>query len=187
MEARVRCPWVGENELMVRYHDEEWGTPVRDDDRLFEMLSLEGAQAGLSWQTVLNKREGYRRGFHNFEIPRVAAMTEADVEALLLDPGVIRHRGKLNSVLTNARAAIRIQEELGSLSDFLWGFVGGQPLVRQLQGVGDYPTKTAESDAMSKGLLKRGFRFVGSTTCYAFMQACGMVDDHTVDCWRRTG
>jgi DNA-3-methyladenine glycosylase I len=185
METRNRCPWVGKNELMIRYHDEEWGQPVHDDDRLFEMLSLEGAQAGLSWETVLKKREGYRRLFHGFEIARVAAMTPADVEAMLQDPGVIRHRGKLESVLTNARATMAVQAELGSLDAFLWSFVGGAPIVRDVRGMGDYPTKTAESDAMSKALLKRGFRFVGSTTCYAFMQACGMVNDHTVDCWRR--
>ncbi len=184
---RPRCPWVGNNELMRRYHDEEWGTPVRDDDRLFEMLTLEGAQAGLSWETVLKKREGYRRGFRGFQIEAVAQMTDADVEALLLDPGVIRHRGKLASVPNNARAALAVQAEFGSLDAFLWSFVGGQSIVRDLRSLDDYPTKSAESDAMSKALLKRGFRFVGSTTCYAFMQACGMVDDHTVDCWRRVG
>lgn len=185
MTERVRCPWVGVNELMVRYHDEEWGRPVYDDARLFEMLTLEGAQAGLSWQTILNKREGYRRGFREFVIAEVAAMTEADIEALLQDPGVIRHRGKLNSVVNNAKAALAIQAEYGSLSKYLWGFVGGTPIDPQLQAGKDYPSKTEVSDTMSKALLKRGFRFVGSTTCYAFMQACGMTNDHTLDCFCR--
>ena len=185
MESRPRCPWVGKKDLMVRYHDEEWGVPVHDDTLLFEMLSLEGAVAGLSWETVLNKREGYRRNFQNFDITTVAAMTDTDVEKILLDPGVIRHRGKINSVLNNARAALAVQQEFGSLDAYLWSFVGGQPIVNRLEKSEDYATQTKESDAMSKALLKRGFRFVGSTTCYAFMQACGLVDDHTQDCWRR--
>lgn len=183
---RVRCPWVGENELMVRYHDEEWGRPEYDDNRLFEMLTLEGAQAGLSWQTILNKREGYRRAFRNFVIAEVAEMTDADIETLLQDPGVIRHRGKLNSTVNNAKAALAIQAEYGSLSKYLWSFVGGTPIDRRLNSASDYPSKTEESDTMSKALLKRGFRFVGSTTCYAFMQACGMTNDHTLDCFCRS-
>jgi len=170
---------------MVRYHDEEWGVPVHDDSRLFEMITLEGAQAGLSWETVLKKRDGYRAAFHGFDVERVASMSDQDVERILLDPGVIRHRGKLQSTLNNARRVQEIQAEFGSFDAFVWSFVNGQPRVNQWASMHELPAKTAESDALSKALLKRGFRFVGSTTCYAFMQACGMVDDHMVDCFRR--
>jgi DNA-3-methyladenine glycosylase I len=172
---------------MARYHDEEWGVPCRDDDRLFEMLTLEGAQAGLSWETVLKKRNGYRTAFHGFQIARVAEMTPADIEKILQDPGVIRHRGKLESTVSNARACQELQREHGSLSNYLWSFVGDEPRVNQWTQLGQIPATTPESDAMSKALRKRGFRFVGSTTLYAFMQACGMVDDHMPDCFRRAG
>lgn len=178
-----RCQWSEGSDLMRRYHDEEWGVPVHDDDRLFEMLTLEGAQAGLSWETVLKKREGYRSNFLGFDIDRVAEMNDEDVERILLDPGVIRHRGKIASVPLNARAAQRVRDEEGSLSAFLWTFVGGETRVNH---TGEIPAKMAESDAMSKALQKRGFKFVGSTICYAFMQASGMVDDHDANCFRRS-
>lgn len=181
-----RCSWAG-SDLMARYHDDEWGVPVHDDDLLFEMLTLEGAQAGLSWETVLKKREGYRAEFHGFSIPKVAAMTAEDVDRILTNPGVIRHRGKLESTITNAQAIQRIQAEFGSLDAFLWPFVDGKPIVNRWREGDPIPAKTKESDAMSKALAKRGFKFVGSTICYAFMQACGMVDDHFDYCWRANG
>jgi DNA-3-methyladenine glycosylase I len=164
---------------MQRYHDEEWGVPCFDERRIFEMLCLEGQQAGLSWSTILNKREGYRKAFHNFEVYKVAAMTPQDIEWLLTDASVIRHRGKLESIVDNARAV----NDLESLPDLVWSFVDGTPIVNPGNEV---PATTKESDAMSKALKKLGFRFVGSTTCYAFMQACGLVDDHSPDCFRRT-
>jgi DNA-3-methyladenine glycosylase I len=180
----TRCAWVSDSELYIRYHDEEWGVPVYEDNRLFEMLCLEGAQAGLSWETVLNKREGYRRIFRGFEIDAVLEMGLSDVESAVLDPAIIRHRGKVESVLINARAAKAVQAEFGSLRQFLWSFVGDSIRVGNWSSIHQLPSTTTESDAMSKALKKRGFKFVGSTICYAFMQACGMVDDHTVDCFR---
>lgn len=165
---------------MAQYHDEEWGVPEHDDTRLFEMLTLEGAQAGLSWETVLKKREGYREAFHGFDIPTVAQMTRDDVDRILLNPGVIRHRGKLESTISNAKAVLEVQKEFGSLDAYLWQFVNGTPIVNRTEVL----PKTKESDAMSKALMKRGFKFVGSTICYAFMQACGMADDHSPECWR---
>jgi DNA-3-methyladenine glycosylase I len=177
-----RCSWAV-SELMAKYHDEEWGVPEHDDDRLFEMLILEGAQAGLNWETVLKKRESYREAFHNFSISRVAEMTGDDVETILLNPGVIRHRGKIESTISNARAALKVQEEFGSLDAYLWSFVDGKPIVNRTEVLPSTPV----SDAMSKSLKKRGFKFVGSTICYAFMQACGMADDHSPDCFRATG
>jgi len=176
---RLRCSWAV-SDLMAKYHDEEWGVPEHDDNKLFEMLTLEGAQAGLSWETVLKKREGYRESFHNFDIPTVAKMTSEDVDRILLNPGVIRHRGKLESTITNAKAVIEVQKEFGSLDTYLWQFVDGTPIVNRTEVL----PKTKESDAMSKALMKRGFKFVGSTICYAFMQACGMADDHSPECWR---
>jgi len=168
---------------MVRYHDEEWGRPIHDDQVLFEMLMLEGAQAGLSWETVLKKRDAYRQVFHGFDIRRVAAMTSSDIDTIVLNPEVIRHRGKLESVITNAHRTIEVQKEFGSLDKYLWSFVGGSPIVSNFGPNDPIPAKTAESDALSKALKKRGFKFVGSTICYAFMQACGMVNDHTSDCF----
>lgn len=185
MKTRIRCGWCGTDPLYVQYHDEEWGVPVRDDARLFEMLTLEGAQAGLSWITVLRKRERYREVFHGFEIARVARMTARDVERILKDEGVIRHRGKIESTISNAKCAITVQDELGSLAGFLWSFVGGEPVVNARKSLKEVPSMSSESDAMSKALKKRGFKFVGSTICYAFMQATGMVDDHVMGCWRK--
>ena len=176
-----RCAWVPEGDPdYVAYHDDEWGVPSRDDRHLFEMLTLEGAQAGLSWSTILRKREGYRKAFANFDAAKVARFTDKDVERLLADPGIVRNRLKVESTVNNAQ---RIAE-LDSLSDYLWSFVGGEPKVNRFRKLSELPSETAESKAMSKDLKKRGFRFVGPTVCYAFMQACGLVNDHTVDCFR---
>jgi DNA-3-methyladenine glycosylase I len=164
----------------VAYHDDEWGVPARDDRHLFEMLTLEGAQAGLSWSTILRKREGYRKAFANFDAAKVARFSDTKVERLLADPGIVRNRLKVESTVNNARRVL----ELESLSDYLWSFVDGEPKVNRWRKMGELPAETAESKAMSKDLKKRGFRFVGPTVCYAFMQACGLVNDHTVDCFR---
>ena len=177
-----RCDWVPEAEPdYVAYHDEEWGVPSRDDRHLFEMLTLEGAQAGLSWSTILRKRDGYRKAFANFDAETVARFTKKDVQRLLQDPGIVRNRLKVESTVNNAQ---RVAELDGSLSDYLWGFVGGEPLMNKWRKLSELPAETAESKAMSKDMKKRGFRFVGPTVCYAFMQACGLVNDHTVDCFR---
>jgi len=177
-----RCDWVpGADPDYVAYHDEEWGVPSRDDRHLFEMLTLEGAQAGLSWSTILRKRDGYRKAFANFDAKQVARFTQKDVERLLQDPGIVRNRLKVESTVNNAQRVAELDE---SLSDYLWSFVGGEPLVNTWRKLSELPAETAESKAMSKDLKKRGFRFVGPTVCYAFMQACGLVNDHTVDCFR---
>ena len=168
----------------LAYHDDEWGVPVHDDVRLFEMLTLEGAQAGLSWSTILNKRDGYRRAFAGFEPAKVARFTPAKIERLLEDPGIVRNRLKVESAVNNAARVVEVQREEGSLDAYLWSFVGGEPLVGRFREIGDIPAETAESKAMSKDLKKRGFRFVGPTVCYAFMQACGLVDDHVMSCYR---
>ena len=181
----TRCPWLpADRELYVEYHDREWGVPSRDERYLFEMICLEGAQAGLSWWTVLQKREHYRKVFHNFVPEKVAEMTDAELEKLVLDPGIIRHRGKIESVRANAKAWLVLREREGDAVDWIWSFTGGGPRVNSPKGMGEIPAKTAESDALSKALRKAGFNFVGSTTMYAFMQAVGMVNDHTVDCFR---
>lgn len=183
--TQQRCGWVPpDDELYVAYHDDEWGVPVHDDRLLFEMLTLEGAQAGLSWITVLRKRDNYRRLFDNFDPQLVAQYDDTKVEALLADPGIVRNRLKVTSTVDNARAVLAVQEEFGSLDAYLWDFVGGKPVVPGWTSIGDVPAQTIESVAMSKALKKRGFRFVGPTICYAFMQATGMVNDHTVDCFR---
>lgn len=183
-EQRIRCPWV-RSELEARYHDEEWGRPEHNDERLFELLTLEGAQAGLSWETVLKKRDGYRVGFYNFDIDRVAAMSPEEVAELATNPGVVRHRSKLASVITNAKAAQAVILEFGSLDAYLWSFVGGVTRVNSPETLNDYVAQSDESRAMSAALMQRGFKFVGPTICYAFMQATGMVNDHTLDCWCR--
>jgi DNA-3-methyladenine glycosylase I len=183
----IRCDWAESSELERAYHDVEWGTPLYDERGLFEMLSLEGAQAGLSWRQVLARREDYRRAFHGFDIERVAAMTDAELAALLADPGLIRNRLKIYSVRDNARAALQLRAEEGELSAYLWSFVGGQPVVNWHADRASIPARTEASDAMSRALRKRGFRFVGSTICYAFMQATGMVNDHVVTCFRHPG
>ena len=178
-----RCTWA-KGDLDVRYHDEEWGVPIHDDRLLFEFLILEGAQAGLSWSTILKKRENYRRAFANFEIAKVARFTDAKKEKLLADPGIVRNRLKVQSAVTNAQAALAVQKELGSLDAYFWSFVDGKPIRNRWKSLGEIPAKTAESDAMSKDLKKRGFKFVGSTICYAFMQAAGLVNDHETGCFR---
>lgn len=170
---------------MVEYHDTEWGVPEHDDRRLFELLTLEGAQAGLSWTTILRKREGYRAAFAGFDPQVVAAFTGRDVERLVTDPSIVRHRGKIESTVNNARAVLTVQEEIGSLDRYVWGFVDGAPLVSSFEQLDELPTSTAESAALSKDLKRRGFRFVGPTTVYAFMQAAGLADDHLVGCFRR--
>jgi DNA-3-methyladenine glycosylase I len=179
-----RCEWAGTDPVMVEYHDRDWGTPVHDDRTLFEFLILEGAQAGLSWSTVLNKRERYRQVFDNFDAAKVARYTEKKTAKLLADPGIIRNRLKVASAVRNAKAFLAVQEELGSFDAFVWQFVGGAPIVNRWRSLKQIPAQTAESDAMSRELKRRGFNFVGSTICYAFMQAVGMVNDHTVDCFR---
>ena len=178
-----RCDWP-RTDLDIAYHDAEWGVPEHDDHRLFELLTLEGAQAGLSWSTVLKKRDAYRRAFAGFDPARVVRFGPADVERLMGDAGLVRHRQKLESTVGNARQFLRVQEELGSFDRYLWRFVGGAPLVNARRSMGEIPTRTPESDALSKDLLARGFKFVGSTICYAYMQATGMVNDHLVGCFR---
>lgn len=169
---------------MVRYHDEEWGVPVHDDRTLFELLTLEGAQAGLSWRTVLARREGYRRAFDGFEIAQVAAYGGTDVDRLMADAGIIRNRAKIASTISNARCVLSIHQDLGSFDAYVWRFVGGRTLQHRFETLNDLPAKTAQSEALSKDLLRRGFRFVGPTICYAFMQAAGIVNDHLVSCFR---
>jgi DNA-3-methyladenine glycosylase I len=178
----TRCAWVPEADpLYVAYHDEEWGVPSHDDRHLFEMLVLEGAQAGLSWSTILRKREGYRRAFADFDVAKVARFGDRDVERLLADSGIVRNRLKVESTIANARATLELDVPL---SEYLWSFVGGEPKVNRWRALREIPAQTDESVAMSKELKKRGFRFVGPTVCYAFMQAVGIVNDHTVDCFR---
>ena len=180
--ADKRCTWCLGNDLYLRYHDEEWGVPSHDDRHLFEMLILEGAQAGLSWLTILKKRDNYRRAYHDFDAKRIARYGEKDVERLMSDAGIVRNRLKVAASIQNARATLAVQKEFGSLDAFLWQFVNGRPIENRRRAMSDIPARTAESDAMSKALLKRGFKFVGSTICYAFMQAVGMVNDHLVTC-----
>jgi DNA-3-methyladenine glycosylase I len=182
----VRCAWAN-NELAIRYHDEEWGVPVHDDRVLFEFLILEGAQAGLSWNTILNKRDNYRRAFAEFDPARVAKFDQKRVEKLLADSGIVRNRLKISSTIDNAKAFLAVQKEFGTFDRYIWQFVGGSPRVNGWKSVKQVPARTAESDAMSKDLKKRGFRFVGSTICYAFMQATGMVNDHAITCFRYKG
>ena len=181
-----RCPWVDlTKDDYVRYHDLEWGVPVYDDRLLFEFLILEGAQAGLSWYTVLRKRENYRALFEGFDPVKVAGFDGQRIQSLLADPGIIRNRLKVNGAVTNAQLFLAVQEEFGSFSDYAWRFVGGKPLVNELREEGDFQSTTAESDALSKDLRQRGFKFVGPAIIYAHMQATGMVNDHTLDCFRR--
>lgn len=184
-QEKKRCAWAS-NELSIRYHDEEWGVPVHDDRTLFEFLILEGAQAGLSWNTILNKRDNYRRAFDGFDPQRVARYDQRKVKQLLADAGIVRNKLKIAAAIENAKAFLRVQEEFGSFDRYIWQFVGGKPRVNKWRSLRQLPARTAESDAMSKDLQRRGFKFVGSTICYAFMQAVGMVNDHTVDCFCRT-
>ena len=179
-----RCFWCGAEPVYVAYHDEEWGVPEHADRRLFELLILEGAQAGLSWLTILKKRENYRAAFDNFDPARVAAYGPREVERLLANPGIVRNRLKIAATIQNARGVLKLQEQHGSLDKFLWSYVGGTPRQNAWKAMGQVPARTEQSDAMSKDLKKLGFNFVGSTICYAFMQATGMVNDHFVDCFR---
>ena len=180
----IRCEWAGTDPLYVAYHDKEWGVPVHDDLELFEMLILEGAQAGLSWSTILKKRENYRRAFDDFDPTIVACYDDAKITALLADPGIVRNRLKVESANRNAKAFLKVQEEFGSFNAFIWRFVSGKPIINSWEAMSDLPAKTPESEAMSKDLKQRGFNFVGPTICYAFMQSIGMVNDHVVNCFR---
>ena len=183
--GKPRCAWCLGDPLYERYHDEEWGVPLRDDRALFELLILEGAQAGLSWRTILHKRENYRRAFAGFDPAKVARFGARERKRLLADAGIVRNRLKIDAAIGNAQAWLTLREEEGGAVDWLWSFVGGKPIVSRRRAMGDVPSRTAESDALAKALKKRGFRFVGSTICYAFMQAAGLVDDHFDGCWRR--
>lgn len=182
-ETKTRCPWAASEE-MWRYHDLEWGAPVHDDRRHFEFMILEGAQAGLSWSTILRKREGYRRAFANFDAERVARFTARQIERLLTDPGIVRNRLKVTSAVSNARAFLALQSERGSFDDFLWGFYDGTPKVNRWKTSRQVPATSRESDAIARELKRRGFKFAGSTIMYAHLQACGLVNDHLVSCWR---
>ena len=186
MRTRPRCAWA-RTPLSIDYHDKEWGVPVHDDRRLFEFLILEGAQAGLSWETILNKRDAYRKAFAGFDPHRVARFTPARVEQLLQNPGIVRNRLKVESTVGNARAFLEVQEEFGSFDAYLWRFVDGSPKVNRWKSLKQIPASTPESDALSRDLRRRGFKFVGTTICYAYMQAVGLVNDHTVDCFRSGG
>ena len=179
-----RCEWAGSEPLYVAYHDQEWGVPQHDDGKLFEMLILEGAQAGLSWSTILKKRESYRKAFEDFDPQKVAEFDESEVAELLKNPGIVRNRLKVSAAVQNAKALLEVQDEFGSFDKYIWGFVGGEPKVNAWKSLSEIPAQTLESEAMSKDLKKRGFRFVGPTICYAFMQAVGMVNDHVVHCFR---
>jgi DNA-3-methyladenine glycosylase I len=184
-ETLVRCEWASSDAEMQAYHDDEWGVPLHDDAALFELLTLEGAQAGLSWATILRRRENYRRAFSNFDPATVAAFTNKDVDRLMEDTGIIRNRQKILSTVTNARCVLEVQREFGSFDAFIWSFVNGKTIDNQFAALNDLPAQTADSVRMSKSLRKRGFSFVGPTICYAFMQSAGLVNDHTLECsWR---
>mgnify|MGYP005838498197 CR=1 FL=1 len=184
MEEQTRCGWSTSDSLYIKYHDEEWGVPLHDDRKLFEMLILEGAQAGLSWLTVLRKRENYRRAFDNFDPEKIARYDEDKIQELLQNPGIIRNKLKVRAAVTNAQAYLNVQKEYGSFDKYIWQFVNGKQIVNSFHELREIPAKTKESDAMSTDLLKRGFKFVGSTICYAHMQATGMVNDHVTSCFR---
>lgn len=186
MKDKIRCSWAGEKSHMVRYHDQEWGKPVHRDRRHFEMLLLEGAQAGLTWDTVLRKRAGYRKAFAGFDPKQVARFTVSMKAALMKNPDIIRNRLKIDSAVTNAQAFLTVQKEFGSFDAYVWSFVGGEPIVNRWKRMKDVPATNVVSDTLSKDLKKRGFRFVGSTIIYAYMQAIGMVNDHQVDCFARS-
>lgn len=178
------CSWPSNDPLMQKYHDEEWGVPVHDDRKLFEFMVLDAFQAGLSWKTILNKRENFRKAFDNFDPVKIAGYDEAKYEALLLDAGIIRNRAKIRATISNAELFLKVQKEFGTFDKYIWSFTGGKPIVNRWKSLAEIPAKSEESDKMSKDLAKRGFKFVGSTICYAFMQAAGMVNDHIIDCFR---
>jgi DNA-3-methyladenine glycosylase I len=179
-----RCAWAGTDSLYNLYHDKEWGVPVHDDRKLFEMLNLEGAQAGLSWITILRKRENYRKAFDSFDPKKIVKYNAKKISSLMKNEGIVRNRLKIGSVVSNAKAFLEVQKEFGSFDSYIWQFVGGKPIVNKRKSIKDIPPKTIEAEAMSKDLKKRGFRFVGPTICYAFMQACGLVNDHEIRCFR---
>jgi len=179
-----RCGWSTSDPLYIKYHDEEWGVPLHDDKKLFEFLILEGAQAGLSWITILKKRENYRKALDNFDFEMIAGYGQKKINTLMSDAGIVRNRLKINAAVVNARAFIKVRQEFGSFDKYIWGFTGGKPLINKWKTLKEVPAETAESDLMSRDLKKRGFKFVGSTICYAFMQAVGMVNDHTTECFR---
>lgn len=181
--TKTRCGWAGDDPLYIQYHDEEWGVPAHDDRHLFEMICLEGAQAGLSWITILRKREHYRAAFDQFDATKIVRYDEAKIAELLQNPGIVRNKLKVNGVVKNARAYLAVQEECGSFDAYIWRFVGGEPRLNHRQSMAEVPALTPEAEMMSKDLKKRGFTFVGPTICYAFMQACGMVNDHIVSCF----
>jgi len=185
IDAKIRCPWCLGSEAYVAYHDREWGTPVHDERMLFELLILEGAQAGLAWSTILAKRDNYRKAFDNFDARRIARYSDAKVASLLADAGIVRNRLKIAAAIQNAKAFLAVQKEFGSFDSYIWGYTGGKPKQNRRRSMKAVPARTPESDAMSKDLQKRGFKFVGSTICYAFMQATGMVNDHLVACFRQ--
>ena len=185
-QEQRRCGWAEHNELQRAYHDTEWGVPVHDDRRFFEFLILEGAQAGLAWDTILKKRDGYRAAFAGFDPVKVARFDAATVDKLIANPAIIRNRLKIESAISNARCFLAVQEQFGSFDSYVWQFVGGRPIINQWRGMGEVPASTVHSDALSRDLKKRGFKFAGTTICYAFMQATGMVNDHLVTCgWRQ--
>lgn len=184
MRAKIRCPWCLGFEQYINYHDEEWGVPVHDDRVHFEFLLLEGAQAGLSWSTILKKREGYRKVFADFDPVQVSRFSDKKLEKILLDPAIVRNRLKVFSAVNNAKRFLETQKEFGSFDTYIWGFVNNKPIVNEWKAMSEIKPTTNESDALSKDLIKRGFKFVGSTVMYAYMQACGLVNDHLVDCWR---
>jgi DNA-3-methyladenine glycosylase I len=186
-DAFIRCAWSGSDPLYQAYHDNEWGVPVHADRRLFEMLILEGAQAGLSWITILRKRENYRKAFDGFDARKIATYNRAKIAKLMKDEGIVRNRLKIDGTVLNAKAFLAVQKEFGSFDTYMWRFVDGKPMVNRPRTIKEVPSSTPESDALSKDLKERGFKFVGSTICYAFMQAVGMVNDHTVDCFRYAG
>ena len=183
-KEKIRCGWCLKFDEYIRYHDEEWGKPVHDDKIHFEFLILEGAQAGLSWSTILKKRDGYRKVFADFDPLKVSRFTEKKVEKALLDPGIVRNKLKVYAAVNNAKRFLEVQKEFGSFDKYIWSFVGGKPIINKWKSLREIPATTPESDALSKDLIKRGFKFVGSTVIYAHMQACGLVNDHLVDCWR---
>lgn len=181
---KTRCEWVGADPLMISYHDRQWGTPIKDDTKLFELLILEGAQAGLSWMTVLRKRENYRKAFDSFDAQKIARYDSKKINSLMLNDGIIRNKLKIAATIQNAKSFLLVQKEFGSFSKYIWQFVGGKPIKHSFRNLSDYPAKTKEAEDLSKDLLKRGFKFVGPTICYAFMQAVGMVNDHETRCFR---
>jgi DNA-3-methyladenine glycosylase I len=183
-DNKIRCGWCLKFDQYIKYHDEEWGLPVHDDRMHFEFLILEGAQAGLSWSTILKKREGYKQSFANFDPTTVARFTPSRIEKILQNPAIVRNRLKVSAAVNNAKRFLEVQKEFGSFDEYIWGFVGGRPIINRWKNVEEIPATTSESDALSKDLIKRGFKFVGSTVIYAHMQACGLVNDHLVDCWR---